>query len=93
LLSSKLDAAITMQRSVEEEAVNITKDVNTLYHRAAKWNAEQKRFRASLTGLADFTPWALGVESELLGIAGNLEYVYAVLERESTERAASNGQT
>lgn len=48
LLGDKLDGAISEQRDVEEAALRLTKNVNSLYQRAAKWKAEQKRFRANL---------------------------------------------
>jgi len=48
LLGDRLDWAITDQRDVEEAALRLTKNVNSLYQRAAKWKAEQRRFRAHL---------------------------------------------
>lgn len=33
---------------MEEAALRLTKNVNSLYQRAAKWKAEQRRFRAHL---------------------------------------------
>ncbi|GLD96204.1 hypothetical protein PINS_up004882 [Pythium insidiosum] len=85
LMAMMLDDAISAQRRVEEEALMFTKNVNTLYQRAAKWKAEQRRFRSSLEGLDKFEEWATTIEGDLQAIAGNLEYVCAVLEKESNE--------
>lgn len=85
LLASKLDASIAAQRRVEEEALLLTKSVNTQYQRAVKWKSEQKRFRSSLEGLDGVGEWARRVEKDLAAIAGNLEYVCAVIERGSAE--------
>ncbi|GAB9469926.1 hypothetical protein Gpo141_00007187 [Globisporangium polare] len=96
LLASKLESAITAQRNVELEALNFTKNVNSLYQRAAKWKSEQKRLRGALEGLDKFEDWATATEIELQGIAGNLEYVCSVLEKEqqeSTNSATSNAST
>ncbi|TMW57607.1 hypothetical protein Poli38472_003532 [Pythium oligandrum] len=90
LLASKLDTAISTQRRVEEEALSFSKNVNSLYQRATKWKSEQKRFRASLAGLDKFEDWAASVESDLQSIATNLEYVSAVLERESADANGSD---
>ncbi|KAG1699198.1 hypothetical protein DVH05_014114 [Phytophthora capsici] len=89
LLVKRLDETIQEQRNVEQEALAYSKNVNKLYQRAAKWKAEQKRFRSSLEGMDRFSEWAVATENDLLAIAGNLEYVCAVLEKE--QEASSNG--
>lgn len=48
LLVKRLDETIKEQRNVEQEALAYSKNVNSLYQRAAKWKAEQKRFRSTL---------------------------------------------
>jgi hypothetical protein len=48
LLVKRLDETIEEQRNVEREALAYSKNVNSLYQRAAKWKAEQRRFRAHL---------------------------------------------
>lgn len=48
LVGERLDWAVTQQRDVEEAALRLTKGVSSLYQRAAKWKAEQRRFRAHL---------------------------------------------
>lgn len=48
LLVKRLDETIVEQRNVEQEALTYSKNVNSLYQRAAKWKAEQKRFRSGL---------------------------------------------
>lgn len=113
LVASRLDRAMDSQRRVEEEALSLTKNVNTLYQRAVKWKSEQKRFRSAVEvritrlihslaelnggltaydpitqGLDNFAIWAANTEDDLHAVAGNLEYVCAVLEREN---AGSNG--
>ncbi|KAK1931624.1 hypothetical protein P3T76_012953 [Phytophthora citrophthora] len=89
LLVKRLDETIQEQRNVEQEALAYSRNVNKLYQRAAKWKAEQKRFRSSLEGMDRFSEWAIATENDLHAIAGNLEYVSAVLERE--QEASSNG--
>ncbi|KAG7397544.1 hypothetical protein PHYBOEH_000547 [Phytophthora boehmeriae] len=89
LLVKRLDETIGEQRNVEQEALTYSKNVNSLYQRAAKWKAEQKRFRSTLDGLDRFAEWAVATERDLHAIAGNLEYVCAVLEKEQEE--AANG--
>ncbi|EGZ20377.1 hypothetical protein PHYSODRAFT_345449 [Phytophthora sojae] len=89
LLVKRLDETIVEQRNVEQEALTYSKNVNSLYQRAAKWKAEQKRFRSGLDGLDRFAEWAAATESDLHAIAGNLEYVSSVLEKEHDE--APNG--
>jgi hypothetical protein len=111
LLVKRLDETIEEQRNVEREALAYSKNVNSLYQRAAKWKAEQKRFRSTLDvrtfffwapkglmltlllllqGLDRFAEWAASTENDLHAIAGNLEYVCAVLEKEH-ESAANGG--
>ncbi|KAJ0395026.1 hypothetical protein P43SY_003239 [Pythium insidiosum] len=92
LMAMKLDDAIAAQRRVEEEALVFTKNVNTLYQRAAKWKAEQRRFRSSLEGLDTFEAWATSIEGDLQAIAGNLEYVCAVLEKEGADTHGPPGR-
>ncbi|RLN65451.1 hypothetical protein BBP00_00002848 [Phytophthora kernoviae] len=87
LLVKRLDETIEEQRNVEQEALTYSKNVNLLYQRAAKWKAEQKRFRSTLDGLDKFAEWADTTERGLHAIAGNLEYVCAVLEKEQEEAA------
>ncbi|CAI5711349.1 unnamed protein product [Hyaloperonospora brassicae] len=82
MLVKRLDGAVHEQRNVEREALVYAKNVNALCQRAARWKAEQKRFRASLDDLNHFADWAAAAESDLHAIAGNLEYVCAVLEKE-----------
>ncbi|OWZ04161.1 hypothetical protein PHMEG_00023981 [Phytophthora megakarya] len=89
LLVKRLDETIQEQRNVEQEALAYSKNVNQLYQRAAKWKAEQKRFRTSLDGLDRFAEWAAATENDLHAIAGNLEYVCAVLEKE--QKTTANG--
>ncbi|KAG3202266.1 hypothetical protein JG687_00000719 [Phytophthora cactorum] len=89
LLVKRLDKAIEEQRNVEQEALAYSKNVNRLYQRAAKWKAEQKRFRSTLDGLDRFAEWAAATENDLHAIAGNLEYVWSVLEKE--QEATANG--
>ncbi|EEY64642.1 uncharacterized protein PITG_16066 [Phytophthora infestans T30-4] len=89
LLVKRLDEAIREQRNVEQEALAYSKNVNRLYQRAAKWKADQKRFRSSLDGLDRFAEWAAAAENDLHAIAGNLEYVWSVLEKE--QEATANG--
>ena len=48
LLVKRLDETIQEQRNVEQEALTYSKNVNSLYQRATKWKAEQKRFRSTL---------------------------------------------
>ncbi|POM75318.1 Hypothetical protein PHPALM_7593 [Phytophthora palmivora] len=92
LLVKRLDETIQEQRNVEQEALSYSKNVNKLYQRATKWKAEQKRFRSSLDGLDRFAEWAATTENDLHAIAGNLEYVCAVLEKEQ-EATANGGYT
>ncbi|TDH67698.1 hypothetical protein CCR75_008326 [Bremia lactucae] len=82
LLVKRLDDAIEEQRKVEQEALAYSKNVNSLYQRAVKWKADQKRFQSSLKELDQFAKWAVATEHDLHAIAGNLEYVWAVLEKE-----------
>ncbi|CAH0488914.1 unnamed protein product [Peronospora farinosa] len=89
LLVKRLDETIQEQRNVEQEALTYSKNVNSLYQRAAKWKIEQRRFRSTLDGLDHFSEWAVAIENDLQAIAGNLEYVCAVLEKERQE--AANG--
>ncbi|CAH0480728.1 unnamed protein product [Peronospora belbahrii] len=92
LLVKRLDETIKQQRDVEQEALTYLKNVNSLYQRTAKWKAEQKRFRSTLDGLDHFAEWAAATENSLHGIAGNLEYVCAVLDKEQQE-ATNDGYT
>lgn len=91
LLVKRLDDVIEKQRNVEQEALAYSKNVTRLYQRAAKWKAEQKRFRTNLNGLDGFVEWAAATETDLHAIAGNLEYVWAVLEKEQEQDNAHNG--
>lgn len=93
LLVKRLDETIQEQRNVELEALSYSKNVNSLYQRAAKWKAEQRRFRSTLEGLDKFVEWAASTETDLHAVAGNLEYVCAVLdkEHEKDQEGAANG--
>uniref|UniRef100_K3WWV7 Uncharacterized protein n=1 Tax=Globisporangium ultimum (strain ATCC 200006 / CBS 805.95 / DAOM BR144) TaxID=431595 RepID=K3WWV7_GLOUD len=104
LLATKLENAISAQRNVELEALNFTKNVNSLYQRAARWKSEQKRLRGALevtqtskriacnTGLEKFEDWAAATEMDLRGIAGNLEYVCSVLEKEQGQNNSASSR-
>uniref|UniRef100_M4BJF1 Uncharacterized protein n=1 Tax=Hyaloperonospora arabidopsidis (strain Emoy2) TaxID=559515 RepID=M4BJF1_HYAAE len=87
LLGKRLDDAIDKQRNVEKEALAYLKNVNSMCQRAAKWKSEQKRFRLSLDEMNQFAEWAAATEIDLHAVAGNLEYVCAVLEKEQEEVA------
>ncbi|CEG39672.1 GCN5-like 1 [Plasmopara halstedii] len=88
ILLERLDEATEKQRLVEQEALAYSKNVNRLYQRAAKWKTDQKRFRTNLNELDGFAEWAASTEKDLHAIAGNLEYVWAVLEKD--QDSASN---
>lgn len=48
LLASKFNDALSIQRSVEEESLAFSKNINRLNQRSCKWKSDQKRIQSAL---------------------------------------------
>nr|CCA14077.1 conserved hypothetical protein [Albugo laibachii Nc14] len=83
LVSRHAKEALSLQRDVEKETVQLNRNVSSIYQRAVKWNAEQKRLETKWKKLSAFDEWALQTEEDMRKIAGYTEYVLAVISRES----------